>query len=104
MMYSVWNQGAKAFDYYETPEQQQVLNTPSPKHIHSRGLGATLDQALWPLPQHATKVGRGEFAKGKIASPGNTSLGSIPMDANTIGMVGLGLAAFLLWRNGFLKA
>jgi hypothetical protein len=106
VIYSVWNQGARQYDYYDTSVVQKTANTPSPSHIRSGPLGATIDQAAWPLPSSARKVGSGKAAKGRIASrSGNLlSLGAINMDTNTIAMVGLGLAAFLLWRSGFLKA
>ena len=104
MIYSVWNQGARAYDYYESPELQKTLNTPIPSHIPSKDMGATVAQAAWPLPASARKVGSGEFAKGRVASRSASSpLGAISMDANTIGILGLGLAAFLLWKSGFLK-
>jgi hypothetical protein len=106
VIYSVWNQGARQYDYYEAPTVQNSANTPVPKHIRAKPLGATIDQAAWPLPSTAKLVGRGKLAQGRIASRGGNllSLGAINMDTNTIGMIGLGLAAFLLWKNGFLKA
>jgi len=106
MRYSVWNQGARQYDYYETPEVQLGANTPSPKHIRSQDLGVPVDRAGWPLPGSARKVGSGAMAQGRIASRRGVGLplGAIRMDSNMIGMVGLGVAAFLLWKNGFLKA
>lgn len=106
MIYSVWNQAARQYDYYETNTVQKGANTPAPSHIRAKPLGATIDQAAWPLPAGARKVGSGEFAKGRIGSRGSSalSLGAFTMDQNTFAMVGLGLAAFLLWRSGFLKA
>lgn len=107
MIYSVWNQGARQYDYYESPEVQQELNTPMPNHIRQKELGATVDQASWPLPISARKVGSGEFAKGRVASRNGGAgapLGAINMDTNTVAMMGFGLAAFLLWRSGFLKS
>jgi hypothetical protein len=92
MIYSVWNQAARQYDYYETSTVQKGANTPAPSHIRAKPLGATIDQAAWPLPAGARKVGSGE------------SLGAFTMDQNTFAMVGLGLAAFLLWKSGYLKA
>lgn len=105
MIHSVWNQSTRKYDYYETAVVQKTANTPSPKHIRSGSLGATIDQAAWPLPSSARKVGSGEFAKGRVASrSGNLlSLGSINMDTNTMAMLGLGFAALVLWKSGFLK-
>lgn len=106
MIYSVWNQGIGGYDYYESPDVQHTLNTPAPNHIRPKELGATIDQAAWPLPSSHRKVGSGEFAKGRVASRGGTGspLGAIPMDTNTIGIIGLGIAAFVLWKSGYLKA
>ena len=105
MIYSVWNQGARVYDYYQSPEVQHTLNTPVPKHIRPKEYGVTVDQASWPLPASARKVGSGELAKGRIASRGGAGspLGAI-MDSNTLGMIGLGIAAFFLWKSGFFKA
>lgn len=105
MIYSVWNQGARAYDFYESPEVQHKLNTPVPNHIRPKELGATIDQAAWPLPPSARKVGSGEFAKGRVASRSGAGspLGAINMDASTFGLLGLGLAAFLLWKSGYAK-
>lgn len=105
MIYSVWNQGTVAYDYYETPEVQKVLNTPPPRHIPAKDKGATVDQAAWPLPVSARRIGSGDFAKGRVASrkTNGAPLGSINMDSSTIGILGLGIAAFVLWRNGFFK-
>jgi hypothetical protein len=105
MIYSVWNQGTRQYDYYRTTNVQNGANTPSPSHIRTKPLGSTIDQALWPLPTSSKKIGSGEFAKGRIASRqgGILSLGAIQMDANTVGMLGFGVAAFFLWKSGFLK-
>ena len=106
MIYSVWNQGARSYDYYENGDVQKSANTPIPSHISSPMLGATIDQAAWPLPPNAVKVGSGEFAKGRVASRGGNllSMGAFSMDTNTVAMIGLGVAAYFLWKSGFLKA
>ena len=105
MIYSVWNQGAHKYDYFETATVQKGANTPAPSHIRAEPLGATIDQAAWPLPSSARKIGSGEFAKGRIASRGGDllSLGLFNMDTNTVGMIGFGVAAYLLWKSGYLK-
>lgn len=104
--YSVWNQGVRAYDYYESPEVQKTLNSPLPSHIPAKELGATVAQASWPLPASARKVGSGEFAKGRIASVHRalSPVGAINMDTNTVVMISFGVAAFLLWKGGFLKS
>ena len=103
MLYSVWNQGLRKYDYYRTPELEKSVNTPKPKHIGSSQLGATAEQAAWPLPSSAVKIGSGPLAKGRIAVRKAYALGGFTMDSNTIGMIGLGIAAFVLWKSGFLK-
>lgn len=105
MIYSLWNQPARQYDYYETTKTQLGANTPSPKHIRSGELGVPVEEAGWPLPAGAHKVGSGPFAKGRIASRGGQQLGlgTFSMGTNTVAMVGLGLAALLLWRSGFME-
>lgn len=68
MRFSVWNQSLGAFDYYEGGVEQRVLNTEKPKHLVSRTLGSTVDQAAWPLPANARKIGSGPDAIGRVAS------------------------------------
>ena len=104
MIYSVCNQGARQYDYYRTAELQETANTPAPKHIRATKLGATVEQAAWPLPASAQKVGSGEYAQGRIASNKAVALVGFTMDTNMIGFLGFGLAAFLLWRSGYLKS
>lgn len=74
MRYSVWNQGAGLYDYYEDKRQQGTLNAPAPTHIGHRALGSTVTQAAWPLPGDAKKVGQGSVAVGRIAARPETSL------------------------------
>lgn len=103
MIYSVWNQGARKYDYYESPEVQKQLHAPVPSHIPAAELGANIDQAAWPLPASAVIVGRGDVAKGRIAvRRGAQALSGIP-DRSTVAMFGLGLVAFLLWKTGALE-
>lgn len=107
MKYSVWNQGARQYDYYETTQQQLGANTPPPKHIAATNLGTPIEMAVWPLPPGAVKVGSGDSPQGRIASnrrAPSAGLGAISMDPNTIGLVAMGVAAFLLWKTGFAKA
>jgi hypothetical protein len=106
MIYSVWNQPARKFDYFETTQQQLGANTPSPKHISASNMGVPIDHAGWPLPPGARKVGSGDQAKGRVASnprAPRAGLGAIPVNTATIGLIGLGLAAFFLWKSGFAR-
>lgn len=103
MIYSVWHQGLKKYEYYRTPELQNTVNTPAPAHIRGTKFGATVEQAAWPLPPSAVKFGSGEMARGRIASHRATALGAFTMDTSTIGLIGLGIATFVLWKSGFFK-
>lgn len=98
MLYSVWNQGAGGFDYYEAPGVEGKVNVPKPTHLRSRTLGSTPTQAAWPLPAGARKVGSGEVARGRVAAiGGGLSLSGVEDSSMlTIGL--LLLSGLLLWR------
>ena len=68
MMYSVWNQGQKGYDYYQTQTPHNKVNSRSPGHIPTKTLGATVPQAAWPLPAGAKLIGRGDIARGHVAA------------------------------------
>lgn len=70
MIYSKWNQADRLYHYYETPEKSHASSAPAPAHLRVSGLGATPDEAGWPLPDNATFVGTGKYPKGHIASSG----------------------------------
>ena len=98
MRYSIWNQGAGAFDYYEDDRVQDVLNVEKPSHLVSRTLGSTVDQAGWPLPATARHVGRGEVPVGRVAvRPGAAALAGFP-DFSLLQMTLLGVAGIVAWR------
>lgn len=95
MIYSVWNQPNRSYDYYETGIQQLGANTPSPTHIKRSDLGVPVDQVGWPLPPNSTKVGSGDIAKGRIASlPKHTGLGDVSFPKSSFVFVAIGV---LLW-------
>jgi hypothetical protein len=100
MIYSVWNQSLGAFDYFEGGREQDKLNADKPKHIVNRTLGATIDQAAWPLPGNVKKIGTGPSAVGRIAtrkslgSLGDSVLGDLSLTKAAL----LGVSAFLLWK------
>jgi hypothetical protein len=73
MRYSVWNQSTGLFDYFEGGREQDKLNAPKPGHIGPRNLGSTIDQAAWPLPAGARKIGSGAVAVGRVARSGGSS-------------------------------
>jgi hypothetical protein len=98
MIYSVWNQGRGVYDYYQTPEVQESANAPRPRHLKQTQLGMTPEQAGWPLPAGATKIGSGEFARGRVASrSSSSSLGGVE-DLFDIRVAALAFSGWLLWR------
>lgn len=68
MIYSVWNQGAKLYNYFETPEVADRANAPKPSHIPAGKFGATPEVAAWPLPTDSKPIGQGPLPQGRIAS------------------------------------
>lgn len=103
MIYSVWNQPSRQYDYYRCTKLQKKANTPKPTHLlRSAKLGLTVNQAAWPLPKDAIRIGSGPYARGRVASLSGSPMGAFDLDTNLVGFVGLGLAAFLLWKSGFL--
>lgn len=98
MIYSVWNQGARQYDYYEAPGEQAKVNTPSPKHLRPSKLGLTVTQAAWPLPMSAVRRGSGPLARGRIASRGGgVALGGFDLMDPTFLLLLAG--GFLFWRS-----
>ena len=91
MRYSTWNPGTERFDYWETPEVATVTNAGKPDHLKPRTLGATVEQACWPLPANARPIGSGPHAVGKVAIHPRNALGASEGGGLPIG--GLLLAA-----------
>ena len=99
MRYSVWNQGADRYDYYQCPRQQHTLNVEPPTHLEHRTLGSTVDQAAWPLPSDAVLVGHGTEPVGRIATRRIArALGDAPGRPSWWRPAMLVGAAYLLWR------
>jgi hypothetical protein len=99
MTYSVWNQGAGLFDYYETAKAQREVNVEPPGHLRGgRQLGATPEEAAWPLPAGAKRIGQGSLARGRIAGAGGGALGAFALDPGLLKLGMLGLSAFLVWK------
>lgn len=96
MIYSVWNQAAKAYDYYETPETADTANAPKPQHIPTGTIGATVDQIGWPLPSGAKKIGTGELPEGRIAS--TTSSVAAGYASKVFRYAVIGGIGYALWR------
>jgi len=97
MMYSVWNARSRRFDYYRTAEVGGV-HAPTPRHIPGGGaLGATPEEAAWPLPPGAMKVGSGELAVGRIATLGGFAAKQIPTIAVAVLAV---MATWYVYKRG----
>lgn len=67
MRYSIWNNATRAYDYYDARDTS-ATHAGAPPRSGSNALGATPDEAAWPLPADAVKVGAGEQPQGRIAS------------------------------------
>lgn len=95
--FSVWNYATHSYDYYEGRGNGKTHAGTPPKARGAAALGATPEQAAWPLPAGARHVGSGTSPQGQIASTGaDPDPGSIPMFVK----VGAGIgAAYLLWRK-----
>lgn len=100
--YSVWNQALGAFDYYESNKNQAQLNVEKPSHIGSRTLGATVDQAAWPMPADARKIGSGATPIGKVSTL--RKIGGLGSMSDALGEATIGKAvlaggvAYLAWK------
>lgn len=98
-MYSVWNRAARRYDYYQTSETGPT-HAPAPTHVRSRGLGATPEEAAWPLPAGAKLVGHGERARGRLArAGGGLALGDSSSSGVLIGLAALGAGLYVLWEE-----
>lgn len=88
--YSIWNHGKRAYDYYEAPGAAPT-GAPRPRHLKHRPLGLAPEQAAWPLPENARRVGSGREPRGYVAS-----LGIVP-DLTLSSLVVYGGIALALW-------
>ncbi len=95
MRYSVYNVDSKLYDYFEGPGPSGTHAKAPPVRTGSK-LGPAPEQAAWPLPMSAKRVGSGPLAQGRIATttPG-LGLGDFGPSG---GIVGLGIAAYVAWR------
>lgn len=96
MIFSVWNQPARRYDYYRHPrlEGEPEANVPKPRHLTHDPRGVSPERAGWPLPRGAKKVGSGDYPVGRVAA-----LGGVDMSPNTMILLGLGIAALVMWRK-----
>ena len=103
MIYSVWNQAARRYDYYETSEPAATVNAPAPKHLRPAKLGLTPIQASWPLPASARAVGSGADARGRIAHRRGGELAGVTdslfgVVSSPMGFVVAAGLAYAAWR------
>jgi len=99
--YSVWNYGTRSYDYYTAPGAP-ATHAGRPPVRGGSSLGAAPEQAAWPLPAGARKVGSGPLPKGRIASTsGGISLGGLGAvdlsDPVTVGAVIV--LSYVAWKN-----
>lgn len=95
MRYSVWNMSTRKYDYYEGGGPSTAIHAGAPpRPVFHNALGATPEQAAWPLPVDAKKVGTGDAAQGRIASMG--SFGGI---SGILPVAIAGAVAWLLFRR-----
>ncbi len=100
MQYSVWNTATRRFDYYQTSEVGPTHAPPASHVSSSNALGATPDEAAWPLPPGARMIGSGSVAKGRVAKRKSLmSMGDTPSGSRTVLIVGGLLAAAVLARR-----
>ena len=103
MLYSVWNQTQKGYDYYEAPDKADgVVNAPKPKHLSSSVLGISPESASWPLPSNAKRVGFGRYPKGRVASSKGvlSGLGSfLGVSLTPLNILVLGALGYFAWKK-----
>lgn len=92
MRYSVWNNATRAYDYYEA-QGAATIHAGAPPRAASSSLGATPDEAAWPLPADAVKTGSGELPQGRIASRDGGGAIDLP---KTLLYAAIG---YLIWRT-----
>ena len=99
MVYSVWDHARRVYDYYETPKTSSAINAPKPGHLRAATLGTTPDDAAWPLPSDARKIGEGKYPRGHIATRkgGLAGLGFLP-DLTPTNMLLIGAFGFFVWK------
>lgn len=106
MIYSVYNYATRKYDYYTAPTKATPHAPAPPRALGVGELGATPDEAAWPLPIGAKRVGVGINPKGRIATakgPIEAIHGALSgtLDTST-NVIAMGAAAYLVWRF-FLK-
>lgn len=102
MEYSVYNYGTKQYDYYWAPTNVKA-HAPKPPTAHGvSSLGATPEQAAWPLPAGAKRTGSGPNPRGRISATKTSGEALSGMFDDSTNLLAIGGVAFLVWRF-FLK-
>jgi hypothetical protein len=70
--FSVFDTKSKTYDVYEGPYDGRI-HAGTPPTRKTMALGATVEQAAWPLPFGSKKVGTSVKPVGKVASLGDTT-------------------------------
>jgi hypothetical protein len=74
--------------------------SPAPTHVRARGMGATPDEAAWPLPAGAKLVGHGELPRGRVArAGGGLALGDTRSSGAMVALAALGTGLYVLWEE-----
>ena len=68
MVYSVWDNINRKYDYYKDAVVNTDTHSPKPKHLKATKMGLTPEQASWPLPPTAKKIGSGQAGALQISS------------------------------------
>jgi len=96
MQYSVWRPAHGAYDYYE--DSLATAEFPVPNHLRGASggqVGLPAEAAGWPLPRDARKTGRGNVARGMVATLGGVEGGT---SLNWLKALGLGLVGYGLYK------
>lgn len=102
MIYSVWNQAAGLYDHYEDGAADARANAPAPRHLRrSDTLGLTPDEAAWPLPLGARKIGSGPTAMGRVAKRGAAPvpLSGFDVPVPLVALAAIWAVTFYVWRK-----
>ena len=90
MKYSVWNNASRRYDYYQAQGDNRI-HAGAPPRSSTSELGATPEEAAWPLPPSAVKVGSGDVPEGRIAS---TVSGGFDLKQFVV----YGIIGYVAWR------
>jgi hypothetical protein len=93
MKYSVWNNASRRYDYYQAQGDARI-HAGAPPRASTTELGATPEQAAWPLPASAVKVGSGDLPEGRIASTLPAGTYAINFKESIV----YGIIGYLLWK------